>query len=98
MVDLRPDGQTTQTEGSAIDGWSTLGVRMSVKAALCVIRGHRWSDAEDIHESYPVLRCGRCGALQRLTAESSRAEGWMERGGRSARAGEFLDSKIQRRP
>jgi len=65
---------------------------------LCVVVGHRWIEASEIHESFPVLRCRRCGRLQELTAESQRPEGWFERAGRDARAGEFMDAGIQRRP
>ncbi|HEV7132135.1 MAG TPA: hypothetical protein VGN27_00215 [Gaiellaceae bacterium] len=71
---------------------------MSVRVVLCVVAGHRWLEAAEIHETFPVLRCRRCGRLQELTAESQRPEGWMERGGRGARASEFMDARIQRRP
>lgn len=71
---------------------------MNARALVCVAAGHRWAEAEDVEETYPVLRCRRCGRLRKLTSESTAPEGWLERGGRSSRAGEFQDARIQRRP
>jgi len=71
---------------------------VSWRIALCVVSGHRWEEASEVYEGFPVLRCRRCGHVQELTAESGRPEGWQERAGRGARAGELLDARIQRRP
>jgi hypothetical protein len=71
---------------------------MRLSAIVCVAAGHRWSPDPDSFETYPVLRCGRCGRHQGLAAETGRPEGWSERGGRDARASGFQDAKIQRRP
>jgi hypothetical protein len=71
---------------------------MNARVVLCVLTGHRWTEASEIHETFPVLRCRRCGRLEELTAESQRSEGWAERSGRGARAAEFMDGRIQRRP
>jgi hypothetical protein len=27
----------------------------------CVVRGHRWAVANDVHVAEVLLRCGRCG-------------------------------------
>jgi hypothetical protein len=34
---------------------------MNLKAVLCVPLGHKWGEAPDVVETYPVLRCKRCG-------------------------------------
>ena len=64
---------------------------------LCVVAGHRWSEAAEIHESYPVLRCGRCHVLRELSPGSRPPEGWTERGARAARACMYDDADMQRR-
>jgi hypothetical protein len=71
---------------------------VNAKVIVCAFAGHRWHEAKDVYEPFPVLRCARCGRNQELTAESSRPEGWFERSGRAARAGTFMDGRIQRRP
>jgi hypothetical protein len=71
---------------------------MSPKAIICVFAGHRWGKPADVHETFPVLRCARCGRQRRLAPGTSDAEGWAERGGRGARADQFMDGGIQRKP
>jgi hypothetical protein len=71
---------------------------MNARGVLCILTGHRWTEARDVHATFPVLRCRRCGRLSELTAESQRPEGWLERSGRGARASDFQDAGIQRRP
>jgi hypothetical protein len=39
---------------------------MKAAALLCIPLRHRWREAPDIHETYPVLRCTRCGKLREL--------------------------------
>jgi hypothetical protein len=75
-----------------------LNVDMNAKAVICVFAGHRWSEATDVYEAFPVLQCRRCGRTQGLASETQRPEGWMERQGRDARASQFQDGRIQRRP
>jgi hypothetical protein len=71
---------------------------MTLRVILCIVAGHRWSEAADVHETFPVLRCRRCGREQELAPGTSGPEGWMERGGRGARADQFMDGGIQRKP
>jgi hypothetical protein len=40
------------------------------KAIVCVPLGHRWAEAADVNETYPVLRCRRCRRLRELTPET----------------------------
>jgi hypothetical protein len=40
------------------------------KAIICVPLGHRWAEASDVSETYPVLRCRRCRRLRELTPET----------------------------
>jgi len=68
------------------------------RAVICIVAGHRWREAADVYETFPVLRCRRCGRRRELAAETQRPEGWLERSGRGARAGELRDAGIQRRP
>jgi hypothetical protein len=70
---------------------------MTAKVVLCVFTGHRWREAADVHETFPVLSCRRCGRLRKLAAGTRPPEGWAERAGRRTRAGEFVDAGIQRR-
>ena len=53
---------------------------MSFKAILCVPLGHRWHEAADIVETYPVLRCQRCGRLRNMGAETRGFTPWTGRG------------------
>ena len=39
---------------------------MRIKGIVCVFIGHRWTEAADVHETYPVLHCLRCGRNQGL--------------------------------
>ena len=71
---------------------------MSAKAIICVFAGHRWAEATDVYEAFPVLQCRRCGHTQGLASETRGPEGWMEREGRKTRASELMDGRIQRRP
>jgi hypothetical protein len=71
---------------------------MSPKAVICVFAGHRWTEATDVYETYPVLECRRCGGKRELPSETQRPEGWLEREGRRTRASELMDGRIQRRP
>ncbi len=71
---------------------------MNARVVICVLAGHRWTEASEIHESFPVLRCRRCRRLQELTTESQLPEGWNERSARGTRAGWLMDGRIQRRP
>ena len=38
-----------------------------MKRLVCLLRGHAWEDDPDVHESYPVIRCERCGKHRELT-------------------------------
>ncbi len=71
---------------------------MNARVVLCILGGHHWQEAGDVYESYPVLRCRRCGRVGKLTAESGRPEGWAERAAREQRACSYQDARIQRRP
>jgi hypothetical protein len=53
---------------------------MNLKAVLCVPLGHRWSEAADVVESYPVLRCKRCGKLRNMGGETRGFTPWTARG------------------
>jgi hypothetical protein len=46
---------------------------------LCVVLRHRWREAPDIHEPYPVLRCTRCGRLRELASGTSDPLSWTGR-------------------
>jgi hypothetical protein len=69
---------------------------MSVKALLCVPLGHRWKPREDSTESYPVLRCERCGRTTALAPGTSLGEGFSARSGRTSRMRGMFDGRIQR--
>jgi hypothetical protein len=71
---------------------------MTIKVIFCIVGGHRWAGAADIDETFPVLRCARCGRNRKLAPGTSDPEGWIERGGRRARADQFMDGRIQRKP
>jgi hypothetical protein len=43
---------------------------MRVGLLLCLAGGHRWAPADDVHETYAVLRCARCGRETTKTAET----------------------------
>jgi hypothetical protein len=47
---------------------------MKVGVLLCAVTGHRWREAADVHETYPVLRCARCGRQQALASETHGAD------------------------
>jgi len=71
---------------------------MTVRGLLCIPLGHKWTEASDVQETYPVFRCRRCGRTQGFAAETQGTEGWLERGGRAARTDRLMDGRIQRRP
>ena len=56
---------------------------MNVKAIVCVFVGHRWTEAADVHETYPVLRCRRCGREQGLGGTEAMGRSGRVYGGRS---------------
>jgi hypothetical protein len=53
---------------------------VNLKALLCVPLGHKWAEATDVVETYPVLRCGRCGRLRNMGAEARGVTPWTGRG------------------
>jgi hypothetical protein len=71
---------------------------LSPKAIVCVFVGHRWREAADVYEAFPVLECKRCGRKQTRGSDTQGPEGWFEREGRKTRASELQDARIQRRP
>ena len=58
---------------------------MKAKAVICTFVGHRWAEATDVHETFPVLRCRRCGREQEVAPGTSGPEGWAERRARAER-------------
>jgi hypothetical protein len=44
-----------------------------VKGVLCVFIGHRWDQAPEFHEAYPVFECRRCGRQQEFVQGSMHA-------------------------
>jgi hypothetical protein len=46
---------------------------------VCAVLGHRWAPAEDVHETYAVLRCRRCRAELEVTGEDRRLVAWTGR-------------------
>ncbi|TML89800.1 MAG: hypothetical protein E6G08_03890 [Actinobacteria bacterium] len=52
---------------------------MNPRGVLCVFLRHRWREADDVHESYPVLRCTRCGRLRALAPGTSDPAQWTSR-------------------
>jgi hypothetical protein len=52
---------------------------MRLQGLLCIPLGHSWTEAPDVHESYPVLRCRRCDRLQELSAETQGPVPWTGR-------------------
>ena len=71
---------------------------MNLKVIVCVVAGHRWSEAQDEYEPFPVLRCRRCGRERELAPGTMGPEGWLEREGRAARADRFMDAGRQPPP
>ena len=53
---------------------------MNLKALLCVPLGHKWREAPDVVETYPVLRCKRCGRLRNMGEETRGFTPWTARG------------------
>ena len=54
---------------------------VSLRALLCVPLGHQWSEAPELVETYPVLRCRRCGKLQNMSSETRGVTPWTARRG-----------------
>jgi hypothetical protein len=52
---------------------------MNLKALLCIPLGHKWAEATDVVESYPVLRCRRCGRLRNMGDETRDVPPWTGR-------------------
>jgi hypothetical protein len=52
---------------------------VSLKSLLCVPLGHKWAEAGDIVETYPVLRCKRCGRLRNMGDETRGFTPWTGR-------------------
>lgn len=59
-------------------------------ANLACVAGHRWTEAGDVHESFPVLRCRRCGRTRTLAA-GTQPEGWGDRAYRQRMADRYVD-------
>jgi hypothetical protein len=53
---------------------------MNLRALLCVPLGHRWAEAPDVIETYPVLRCIRCGQMRNMGSETREKTPWTGRG------------------
>jgi hypothetical protein len=53
---------------------------MNLKGILCVPLGHKWGEAPDAVETYPVLRCKRCGRLRNMGDETRGFTPWTARG------------------
>lgn len=71
---------------------------MNGRALVCAVAGHRWREAADLHEPFPVLRCARCARLRKLAPGTASPEGWLERAGRDQRSEQHHDAGLQRRP
>jgi hypothetical protein len=57
---------------------------VTLKAVVCVPLGHRWEVRPDSDETYPVLRCRRCGRLTELAPGTGGGERLTERAGRAS--------------
>jgi hypothetical protein len=66
---------------------------VSLKALLCVPLGHKWGEATDIVETYPVLRCKRCGRLRNMGDET---RGWTPWTARTPSASGTLSGRVGR--
>ena len=51
---------------------------MHAKGILCAFIGHRWIPPADIHETYPLLECSRCGRRQEF-AQGTQSAGYNAR-------------------
>jgi hypothetical protein len=52
---------------------------MNLKALVCVPLGHKWAEATDLVETYPVLRCRRCGRLRNMSDATRDVSPWTGR-------------------
>ena len=52
---------------------------MNLRSVACVVLRHRWREAADVYETYPVLRCTRCGRLRALADGTSDPQQWTGR-------------------
>jgi hypothetical protein len=52
---------------------------VNVKAVLCVPLGHKWGEATGVVETFPVLRCARCGRLRNMSGETRGFTPWTAR-------------------
>ena len=50
-----------------------------MKRVVCLLRGHAWEEDPDNRETYPVLRCKRCGRHRSLAAHEV-DPAWVGRG------------------
>ena len=71
---------------------------MTAKIIVCILTGHRWATAAGTGETFPVLRCTRCGRTQNAAAGTHGPEGWAERAARGQRVDTLLDGREQPRP
>ncbi|MBV8064217.1 MAG: hypothetical protein JOY73_01680 [Actinobacteria bacterium] len=46
---------------------------MRLQGIACVFRGHRWVQAAEFHEAYPVFECSLCGRSQAFAPGTSEA-------------------------
>jgi hypothetical protein len=53
---------------------------VTLRALLCVPLGHKWREAPEIVETYPVLRCKRCGKRRNMSDETRGFTPWTARG------------------
>jgi hypothetical protein len=66
---------------------------VNLKAVICVPLGHKWTEATDTFESYPVLRCSRCGRLRNVGGETRDVTPWT---GRSASQTGHMSGRVGR--
>jgi hypothetical protein len=52
---------------------------VTLRALLCVPLGHKWREAPEIVETYPVLRCKRCGKRRNMSDETRGFTPWTAR-------------------
>jgi hypothetical protein len=53
---------------------------VTLRALLCVPLGHKWREAPEIVDTYPVLRCKRCGKRRNMSDETRGFTPWTARG------------------
>ena len=52
---------------------------VNLKALACVPLGHKWAEATGVVETYPLLRCRRCGRLRNMSSETRGFTPWTAR-------------------